>query len=128
IARERLPAGLRFPGVSVPPSAHQTNLMAMLELLAGARPFSRAETGPWPENDAPKRVDDPVGLPYGASIVVIAGRLTEEWAKSLEVMRHGNWRPSVLLVDDEPRRIPGVPVWAVRADRELAEALEGGMG
>lgn len=115
LAVERLPAGLRIPGVSMPPSSHQNHLMAMLELLAGAA-ITNTESP----------VSDTVGLPYGASIVVIAGRLSPRWQSSLETLRHGNWRPSVLLVgDDHPIRIAGVPIWSVSADRELAEVLGG---
>lgn len=115
LAVERLPAGLRIPGVSVPPSSHQNHLMVMLELLAGA-----AITNTEPP------VSDTAGLPYGASIVVIAGLLSPRWQSSLEILRHGNWRPSVLLVGDgQPIRVNGVPIWSVRDDRELAEVLGG---
>jgi uncharacterized protein (DUF58 family) len=115
ITVERLPVGLRLPGISVPPSNQQNHLMAMLELLAGAV-----------MNNTGSPVSDPTGLPYGASVVVIAGRLTPGWQSSLETLRHGNWRPSVLLVGDrEPVRLRGIPVWWVDADRELAENLAG---
>lgn len=115
ITVERLPAGLRFPGVSVSPAAHQNHLMAMLELLAGAA-----------INNTSEPVGDPIGLPYGSSVIVVAGRLTPGWRSSLEILRHGNWRPSILLVGDrEPVRTPGVPIWWVEADRELADLLAG---
>lgn len=111
---ERLRAGLRLPEVSLSPDGDQPHLMAMLEVLAGATTSSGMGD-----------LDDPVGLPYGASLVVIVGRLDARWAASLVSLRRRGWQPSVLWIGDtEPVAPLGIPVRRVVADRELAHALE----
>jgi uncharacterized protein (DUF58 family) len=113
ITVEGLRAGLRLAGVSLPPDGDQAHLMAMLELLAGAS----ASTGS-------ARLDDPVGLPFGASILLIVGRLDDRWTSSLVSLRHRGWHPSVLWLGDSVPVVPsGIPVRRITADRQLAIAL-----
>ena len=115
VSIEGLRAGLRMPGVTVAPGGDQGHLMVMLEVLAGASATL---------DDA--RLADPVGLPFGASVVLVTGVIEGRWLEPLQTMRHRGWKPMVLLVGDATApRVPGVPIWRVSAGADLIASLGG---
>lgn len=115
VSVEGLRAGLRMPGVTVAPGGDRGHLLVMLEVLAGANATL---------DDA--RLSDPVGLPFGASVVLVTGVIEGRWLEPLQTMRRRGWKPLVLLIGDAAApRIPGVPIWRVSADADLIAALGG---
>jgi len=112
---EGLRAGMRMPGVTVAPGGDQGHLMVMLEVLAGAAATL---------DDS--RLTDPVGLPFGASVVLVTGVLEGRWLAPLQTMRHRGWKPMVLLVGEaSPPSVPGIPIWKISASSELITTLGG---
>jgi len=109
VSVEGLRAGLRMPGVTVAPGADRGHLMVMLELLAGAS-AALDDT----------RISDPVGLPFGASVVLVTGVIEGRWLEPLQAMRHRGWKPMVLLIGDTAApAVPGIPIWKVSAGTDL---------
>jgi uncharacterized protein (DUF58 family) len=115
VSVEGLRAGLRMPGVTVAPGGDQGHLMMMLEVLAGASATL---------DDS--RLTDPVGLPFGASVVLVTGVIDGRWMEPLQTMRHRGWKPMVLLIgDSKAPSVPGIPIWRVSAGADLIATLGG---
>jgi hypothetical protein len=115
VSVEGLRAGLRMPGVTVAPGGDQGQLMVMLEVLAGASATL---------DDS--RLTDPVGLPFGASVVLVTGVIEDRWLEPLQTMRHRGWKPMVLLIGDtKAPSVPGIPIWKVSAGADLISTLGG---
>jgi uncharacterized protein (DUF58 family) len=115
VSVEGLRAGLRMPGVTVTPGGDQGHLMVMLEVLAGATATL---------DDS--RLTDPVGLPFGASVVLVTGVIEGRWLQPLQTMRHRGWKPMVLLIGDTTAPpVPGIPIWKVSAGADLIATLGG---
>jgi uncharacterized protein (DUF58 family) len=113
VSVEGLRAGLRMPGVTVAPGGDQGHLMVMLEVLAGAN-ATLEDT----------RLSDPVGLPFGASVVLVTGVIEGRWLEPLQTMRHRGWKPMVLLIGDATApAVPGIPIWKVSAGADLIATL-----
>ncbi len=112
VTRERLPAGLRLGDVHIDPASDDTHLMAMLEVLAVAG-----------ANDSPPfGLLEPVGLPYGATLVLITRRVGQDLADRLHVVRTRGWRPTLVVIDGEVTAdLPGIRVRVVTDDRSLTE-------
>ena len=114
VAREKLAAGLRTIDITIDPSAGQAHLMTMLEVLAGAGLHSGRG-----------QLTESIGLPFGATLLLVTGTLDGTWQGTLHHWLRRGWRPSVLFVGEgAPVAIPGVPIRSIRADRDLAEALQ----
>jgi uncharacterized protein (DUF58 family) len=112
VAREKLAAGLRTSAITIDPSAGQAHLMSMLEVLAGVS--AHTQRGGLTES---------VGLPFGATLLLVTGTIDDVWRTTLERWRRRGWRPAVVLVG-EPGPVPaGIPLAVVHSDRDLAEAL-----
>ncbi|HUO46480.1 MAG TPA: DUF58 domain-containing protein [Acidimicrobiia bacterium] len=117
VTRERLAAGLRYRDISLAPSSEHAHLMAMLEILAIASVHELST----------EELIEPVGLSFGASVVLVTRRFGADVQFRLYSLLRRGWRPCVIQVGDDPvPEIPGIPVWPVVSDRELAEALGGG--
>jgi uncharacterized protein (DUF58 family) len=115
VSVEGLRAGLRMPGVTVAPGGDQGHLMVMLEVLAGATATLEDS-----------RLTDPVGLPFGASVVLVTGVIEGRWLEPLQTMRHRGWKPMVLLIGDATAPpVPGIPIWKVSAGADLFATLGG---
>jgi uncharacterized protein (DUF58 family) len=112
VTRERLAAGLRLGEIHLDPATDDTHLMAMLEVLAVAS-----------ANDlTPTALLQSVGLPYGATLILITRRLGSALQERLHVLRTRGWRPVVVVVDGEATGdLPGVKVWPVNDDHSLTE-------
>lgn len=109
VSVEGLRAGLRMPGLTVAPGGDRGHLMVMLEVLAGATATL---------DDS--RLTDPVGLPFGASVVLVTGVIESRWLAPLQTMRHRGWKPMVLLIGETtPPSVPGIPIWKVSASADL---------
>lgn len=116
VTRERLAAGLRFGEVHMDPAVDDVHLMAMLEVLAVAGSH----------NGAPASLLEPVGLPYGSTLVFVGRRLGPDVIEQLQVLRRRGWRPVVIGIEVETTRMTrqpelgGIRVWEVVDDRSLA--------
>ncbi|HUO46282.1 MAG TPA: DUF58 domain-containing protein [Acidimicrobiia bacterium] len=117
VTQERLAAGLRYRDISLAPSSDQGHLMAMLEVLAVASIHDLTT----------EELIEPVGLPFGASVLLVTRRFDVDVQFRLYSLLRRGWRPCVIQVGDDPApKIPGIPVWPVASERQLAEALGGG--
>jgi uncharacterized protein (DUF58 family) len=115
VSVEGLRAGLRMPGVTVAPGGDRGHLMVMLEVLAGAAATLEDS-----------RLSDPVGLPFGASVVLVTGVIEDRWSEPLQTMRHRGWKPMVLLVGDaKAPSVPGIPIWKLSAGADLIATIGG---
>lgn len=128
--REGLPAGLACEArdqlegatrrVTLAPRAGQAQLMTGLELLARVEP----DTG---ERLPELLRQESVNLPWGATMLVITGRLCPELGEAVLYLKRSGYAPAVILVrpadrEPEPDRqsaLPGVPVYRVWTDRDL---------
>lgn len=112
VTRERLAAGLRLGDVHLDAATDDIHLMAMLEVLAVAAAHDSPPTG----------LLQPVGLPYGATLILITRRLGSDMKEPLHVLRTRGWRPVVIIIDGEAvGDLPGIKVRAVTDDHSLAE-------
>ena len=115
VANEGQPAGLRIPQMTLTPSSGHNHLMAMLEVLAGVG-VAGAST----------ELSQPLGLPFGATLVVVTGKLNERWANDLLLLQQRGFRPTVLLTGpdtDEALGPPGIRVRSIAHHSALYEAL-----
>jgi len=109
VTRERLAAGLRSGAVHIDPASDDIHLMAMLEVLAVAG----AHEIP------PARLLEPVGLPYGSTLILITRRLATDVIERVHILRRRGWRPIVVVVDGEKPELAGIRVWEIVDDRSL---------
>jgi hypothetical protein len=111
VTRERLAAGLRFGEIHLDPASDDVHLMAMLEVLAVAGGHEVP----------PATLLEPVGLPYGSTLILITRRLATDVTERLHVLLRRGWRPVVVVIDGDKPELPGVKVWEVADSRALVE-------
>jgi uncharacterized protein (DUF58 family) len=111
VTKERLAAGLRFGEIHLDPASDDVHLMAMLEVLAVAAGHGIPSSA----------LLEPVGLPYGSTLILITRRLAIEVTERLHVLRRRGWRPVVVVVEGEKPELEGIKVWQIADSRSLVE-------
>jgi uncharacterized protein (DUF58 family) len=111
VTKERLAAGLRFGEIHLDPASDDVHLMAMLEVLAVAGGHEIP----------PSNLLEPVGLPYGSTLVLITRRLAADVTERLHVLRRRGWRPVLVVIEGDKPELAGIKVWEAADNRSLAE-------
>jgi len=94
--------------LKVLPSRSLDQLTHLLEALAAVTAFATARIERLLEAEAPK-------LPWGATLVVISGILSDELLASLLQLKAAGRKVALIAVDAalEPSRLPGIPIFRV---------------
>ena len=117
-------AGTRDP-VDLAPGASQEQLIQILELLAGVEPVASGPVELLLAEVAPR-------LPWGASVILVVGELSESLAAALHGLGRTGRKPTVLLIGKKPLPQgfegvtmyplqPALPEEAVPSDLDTAE-------
>jgi uncharacterized protein (DUF58 family) len=145
IVQEGLPAGLATEAtgtpwvvgddwrrISLPPRIGRAQLMSMLEVLARVTPaVSRPSADGNPaagKGFADLLRQESVHLPWGSTLVVITGQVSEELAQTMLYLKRSGHAMGLILIQPDYLRtaegqyggVAGIPVHRVWTDRDLA--------